>query len=146
MPQFILDTGSPESARAFNNLDEFTQGYIEAMFFTDTGDLDDAEDGLEDANVGELAPSTLRAIIADCEAWQQANAGLLAKAYETGPVTKYGPYSPERAGADYWFSRNGHGAGFWDRELGDVGDQLHAACKYREKYLYRGDDGLIYLD
>lgn len=25
---------------------------------------------------------------------------------------------------DFWLTRNGHGAGFWDRGLGDLGDKL----------------------
>jgi hypothetical protein len=35
----------------------------------------------------------------------------------------------QRAGSDYWFTRNGHGVGFWDRDLGDVGDMLSDAAR-----------------
>jgi hypothetical protein len=38
---------------------------------------------------------------------------------------------PEQFGHDFWLTRNRHGAGFWDRGLGEVGDRLttwaHAA-------------------
>jgi hypothetical protein len=29
-----------------------------------------------------------------------------------------------QAGHDFWLTRNRHGAGFWDRGLGDIGDKL----------------------
>jgi hypothetical protein len=35
----------------------------------------------------------------------------------------------QHAGHDAWLSAGGHGTGFWDRELGALGDRLHtAAC------------------
>lgn len=53
--------------------------------------------------------------------------------------------SDEQIGHDFWLTRNGHGAGFWDRGLGAVGDDLSKASKsYGEVYLYIGDDGMIY--
>lgn len=46
---------------------------------------------------------------------------------------------------DFWLTRNGHGAGFWDRGLGTVGDILTSMCRpYGEYTLYLGDDGKIY--
>ena len=51
----------------------------------------------------------------------------------------------DHAGQDFWLTRNGHGAGFWDQGLGELGDRLSAAAKvYRGVDLYPGDDGLIY--
>ena len=32
--------------------------------------------------------------------------------------------APEQFGHDFWLTRNGHGAGIWDRGLGDLGDTL----------------------
>ncbi len=34
-----------------------------------------------------------------------------------------------QAGHDFWLTRNGHGAGFWDRGLGKTGDKLTKLCK-----------------
>lgn len=48
-------------------------------------------------------------------------------------------------GHDFWLTRNGHGAGFWDRGLGDVGERLSEACKpYGSVDLWVGDDRKIY--
>jgi hypothetical protein len=50
-------------------------------------------------------------------------------------------------GHDFWLTRNGHGAGFWDRGLGDLGDKLtDAAHSFGSCYLYVGDDGRVYCE
>jgi len=54
--------------------------------------------------------------------------------------------TPDKVGHDLWLTRNGHGTGFWDRSLGDVGDRLTSAAeKLGESYLYVGDDGKLYF-
>lgn len=141
MPEFILDLGEPDAARSYNALDEFTQGYIEAMFFTETGYAENGD--LEHATVAELAPSTLHDIVTDCAAFQNSNRENIDEATDNGRINGY---DDKAAGRDFWYSRNGHGVGFWDRQLGDVGDTLDQAAKvWRGRDLYRGDDGLIYL-
>lgn len=140
MPEFILDHGSPEAASTFKALDGFTQGYIEAMFFTNASDPDDGD--LADATVTDLAPETLELIKSDCAAFQAEADALLSVAYDRD-------YEPEQAGRDFWFTRNGHGVGFWDRavlDADDLGDKLSEVARKAGGYdLYCGDDGLIYL-
>lgn len=54
--------------------------------------------------------------------------------------------SATSCGYDFVLTRNGHGAGFWDRGYGELGDRLTASCKpYGKCSLYVGDDGLLYL-
>jgi len=54
---------------------------------------------------------------------------------------------PSQIGHDLWLTRQGHGAGFWDRGLGEVGDKLSDIAKgMGEKSVYIGDDGEIYVD
>lgn len=139
MPEFTLDRGSSDAARRFALLDDFTQGYIEAMFWTETGSGDDGK--LEDATLADLAPETWAEIEKDCRDFVIANAADLGAAYEHPTVS----YSPAYAGHDYWLTRNGHGAGFWDRDLGDLGERLSSACRYDERALYMGDDDQLYL-
>ena len=51
----------------------------------------------------------------------------------------------EQIGHDFWLTRNGHGAGFWDRGLGKLGDKLTEAAKtYGSCDLYLGDNGELY--
>jgi len=51
------------------------------------------------------------------------------------------------AGHDFWLTRNGHGAGFWDGDWhDDIGDKLtEISKKYHEIDLYVGDDGKLYI-
>lgn len=138
MPEFILDHGTPAGAATFKSLDSFTQGYVEAMFFTECNS-DNPE--LEYATVADLAPETLARIIADCNAFNLAADVWLNKAYQRDSV-----YTMERAGHDFWLTRNRHGAGFWDRGLGAAGDELTKhAHSFGSCDLYRGDDSLLYL-
>lgn len=48
-------------------------------------------------------------------------------------------------GYDFNLTRNRHGAGFWDRGLGEAGDRLTAMCRpYGEFVLYVGSDGTLH--
>lgn len=149
MPKFILGQGDADTSRRFNALDDFTQGYIEAMFFTSTGSGND--DDMEDATVAEMALETWQKIIDDCTKWQRQNTTILALAAQQPG------YGMMKAGRDYWYTRNGHGVGFWDREeleaaiIGinnetNLAEVLTERCEYRGLTLYRGDDGLLYLE
>jgi hypothetical protein len=58
--------------------------------------------------------------------------------------------TPEQVGHDFMLTRNGHGAGFWDRGLGAVGDRLSEGARpYGEFMLYvaerPGGDGDLFL-
>jgi hypothetical protein len=67
LPEFVLDMGSPEAARRFNDLDHFTQGYITAAFWTEA---DENGNPLE-ASFASLAPETLAQMIEDCTSFNQ---------------------------------------------------------------------------
>ncbi len=112
--------------------DAFTLAYLEALFFTSTGD--DGEPFSGDLTIYSLAPETEATIVAECNAFQLANSIDI-----DGNDTQ--------AGHDFWLTRNGHGAGFWDGDWDDgVGERLTAASKgYGEQDAYIGDDGLIYI-
>lgn len=137
MPQHEMPFDGNDDAKAFKALDYFTQGYVQAIFFTechsDTPDL-------QDATFADMAPATLADIVADCTAFQQENATALDAACATDR------YNSEQAGIDFWLTRNRHGAGYWDRGLAEAGktltDAAHAAGSCD---LYLGDDGKLHL-
>ena len=53
---------------------------------------------------------------------------------------------PEFAGLNLWLSRNDHGTGWWDRDLGSDGDRLHSmSTAMGSSDPYIGDDGWQYL-
>lgn len=116
------------------NLNTFIAAYEAAIYFTDTG-----EEG-QPPVTAELSPQAKATIDKDCALFAESaeNAGLMA-AY----LIRHGL---EQMGHDFWLSRNGHGTGFWDRNLGELGDKLHALAKsFGECPTYEGDDGLIHF-
>lgn len=83
------------------NNDKMVLAYIEAMYFTETGD-----DGQPDSD----APLSLDS---KREAWSACHRLRLACSGHNGIDLLQ--YDPGQVGHDLWFTRNGHGVGFWDR-------------------------------
>ena len=116
-------------------LDTFTQAYMECAVWASTDFLD--------LNGEDIAPETAAAMAADCEAFQRDNAELLELWYAAGETA-------DRAGHDFWLTREGHGAGFWDRFCGGspmvrTGRLLTDASKaYGSFDLYLSDDKQIH--
>lgn len=96
------------------NQEEFFRAYIEAVYFTETGDTDQPE---SDAG---LTHEFLRQSAMDCNLFYDEYAELIGD-------------NIEQAGHDFWLTRNGHGAGFWDRPeiYGDeAAAELTRACSF----------------
>ncbi|PWU21850.1 MAG: hypothetical protein C5B50_00775 [Verrucomicrobia bacterium] len=139
MPAFEMDYGNDEALKRFHALDSFTQGYIMAAFFTCTGTGDDED--LEDATFADLHPDSLAAAISDCKEFQEQQAEWLEMACH------FDGYDDECAGRDFWYTRNHHGTGFWDRDIGNYSRILtDAAHCWGERGMYRGDNGLIHIN
>ena len=121
-------------------LNDFKNAYIEAIYFTETGDGVQPESDIEESE------QFLKDVETDCALFLQKYAHLIES------------HLFEQAGHDFWLTRNGHGAGFWDRgdlygsneTIGDIGDYLSKQVgwktEFEECYTYEGDDGLLYLD
>lgn len=107
--------------------------YLECALWSST---DDNGEPLDDNYfITDLAPATRQQMEEDCDSF-------LAYCEEAG--ISHDGWSFEQLGHDFWLSRNGHGAGFWDRGLPN-GRALHDAAKTFGSFeLYVGDDGLIY--
>ena len=123
-----------------DSLDRFERSYIESMLWSST----DGEDGSPlDADYGEsdLSDDALRRIRLDCSSFQAA---LDANEWEP----EYGNPQfddDELCAHDFWLTRNGHGAGFWDGDLPEpLASQLTTLAKgYGEQTVYVGDNGEV---
>ncbi len=103
-------------------------------------DLDTSEPLDTHHDVSDLHASALASLRDDFKQFLQDNANDLIEAKDT-----YG-YTLDQAGHDFILSRNGHGAGFFDRGLEEIGDRLQkAAGDVGSTDAYVGDDGYIYL-
>jgi hypothetical protein len=127
-------------------LDAFTEAYITASLWS-TNDESTPSGGepLDDNyGVSDIAPEAMAKIKADCARFQEENRELLEKAYETY-VSRDGFSGAALAGHDFWLTRCGHGVGFWDRGLGEIGKALTKASKaFGECWIEVGDDGQLH--
>jgi hypothetical protein len=158
---FATDNGWEEGSESFNRGAEYIEsvvtGYISVMLWSEhcngwapssvcdhdgrTGDdRNDCDKSLERLNYGE------------CDLSGEAYAVIrehVANFVTDNLADLYGRNAwmdPEQAGHDFFLTRNGHGAGFWDRGLGDRGDRLTKSAKsWGEMSTYIGDDELIHV-
>ncbi len=119
-----------------NALDTFTMGFLTCALWSTTDESrDDGGDPLnKNYSINDIDPTCLVGLVAECARFQLEQAETLED------------YDSEQTGIDFWLTRNGHGAGFWDGDYADRdGTQLtRASKKFGEVSLYVGDDGVIY--
>lgn len=116
---------------------EFFAAYVETALWSSTDESTPSGGDPLDENYGvqDIAPATLSEMERDARNFYASEEEAI---FDSG-------LTPARAGHDFWLSRNGHGAGFFDEGAGLVGDHLQdAAERYGEYYLYVGDDGMIH--
>jgi hypothetical protein len=115
-------------------IDLFTLGYITAAFWADFDD--DADTNPSGSTMYDITPQSLDRIISDCKIFQDRNIDTLVSASSDF----------EAHGNDFWLSRNGHGAGFFDRGYGTIGDALQDAARPWGKVSIFSQDGQVYFE
>lgn len=130
------------------SLETFMVAYVESALWSSTYLADENGDPVSEEGPGtrdlpmddtfgpeDIAPATLTTINEECSDFYANNVLTWTDA----------GMSDDSAGQEFWLTRNRHGAGFWDRGLGDAGKVLtDAAHAYGSYDLYVGDDGLVY--
>lgn len=123
MPEFILNG---KEKPAFNALPDIVQGFIEAMFFTEIAStftmkqfntkraIKAREEGQDselpsDCGFDELTAESVENITRFCAEFETKAAEILPLAYERD-------YDETQCGRDTWFTSQGHGVGFRDRD------------------------------
>lgn len=117
-------------------LDKHATQYLETALWSTNDDSTPAGGVPMDDNycVADIDPATVRQAIEDCRRF----------ANEAGEMLEEHP-DPTMWPHDFWLTRNGHGAGFWDGDWPINGDALTELAKtFGEVFLYVGDDGAIY--
>ena len=114
-------------------------GYLECALWS-SYDLDTGRP-LDELGAGAVADETIDGMA--CDVWRFL-ATCWGDVWEDFEIDLSG-IEPKQLGHDLWLTRNRHGAGFWDRGLGEIGDKLtELAQSYGGVTLYIGDDGKIY--
>lgn len=124
-----------------SEIEDFASSYMEAALWSSTGD--DGEPLDSNYSTDDISSECETSMRETCTDFMQANAADLREYCERMDSGEW--TGMQRAGHDFWLTRNGHGAGFWDRGLGELGDRLSKAARvYGSVDLYAGDDGQIY--
>ena len=112
--------------------EEFFKHYAVCALWSST---DEAGHPLDDGrDLSDLTEGVVRQMREDCNDFIDANPATLRSC----------GLSIEQMGHDFWLTRNGHGAGYWDRGIGRDGETLSKAAKvYGSFSLYLGDDGKV---
>lgn len=116
-----------------DNIAIIARQYLETALWTST---DDGENLDKNYSISNCALSTLVKAIEDCEQFYSKVKSKLTILDDMGQI-----------GHDFWLTRNGHGAGFWDgdyeKELGKyLTDVSH---EFGTIDLYVGDSGKLYF-
>ena len=124
-------------------MDQFTASYMESALWSSTDDDGTPLDAAKYSDT-ELAIETVTRFKADCERFLVDYERVLAEYNATTDETINPSYTI--VAHDFWLTRNGHGAGFWDGGYPKVlGERLtELAHSYGECDLCIGDDGKIY--
>ncbi len=126
-------------------LTSFERGYIDSALFASTDEhgenllpLDFIDDLTFDA-ASVLADGAVTALCADCADFLSYLESLPGGLADVIAANEY------RAGVDFFLSRNGHGAGYFDGDWGEHGNALQRAARtFGERNLLIGDDGFIH--
>lgn len=122
---------------------EFIEAYKTALLWS-SGDGEENES----FESFDLSAGAHKKCVEDCR-WFLTIARPLLAQYVAQIVAAPNTTPWEMAGHDFWLTRAGHGVGFWDRGLGELGDRLTALCGHGTQFPnldpYLGDDGLVYL-
>lgn len=131
-----------ESAERADYLSRFTVAYAHALLWADT---------FTESESGEIERDSVTP-----EDWQTPAAGWQLDAFSeesrrdiesdcadfvAAQWSDLRTLDPEQSGHDFLLTRNRHGAGFWDRGLGDVGERLTRAA-----HVYGGTSAVVRPD
>jgi hypothetical protein len=124
-----------------DHLSAFFPAYVECALWSSTHDSGEPLDGTHEPE--DLSPECEAKMRGDCVRFLDACAQVIEDATYFGRGDKF-----EQAGHDFWLTRSGHGCGFWDGDWSEphAATLTKASKRFREPYLYVGDDGKIHHD
>lgn len=123
---------------------KITKHYLIAALWSSVVSMDSEHEGYDEPldrnySIHDIAPESVAQAEKECREFFEQN--------KMPEYNNSGYSDEENAGHDFWLMRNRHGAGFWDRGLGELGEKLtlasHAAG---ERNAYVGNDEKIYIE
>lgn len=123
-----------------DDLDQFHMSYVQTALWSSTNPNND--DSLDNGEY-EMSDELESEMLADCEAFLAVHADTIR---DCKTARNDGSSNFTMAGHDFWLTRCGHGAGFWDGDYSEPHATIltNASKKAGNVDLYVGDDGKIY--
>ena len=124
-------------------LDDMTNGYLEALLWTSNANEDGQnflELGYSIDDIPKAARDGVRDTFEDVVTCHPLAVRLYGVERQVSSAIVW-----EHFGYDFLLTRNRHGAGFWDRGLGELGEHLSqiAYLLGDSEYLYVSEDGTL---
>lgn len=127
------------------SLESFTRHYMATALWSTNDESDESGGNPMDYNysIDDIAPNTRARMEADCKAFYAAHSELFIDVNMTVSPDDIDGF----AGHDFWLTRCGHGAGFWDGDWKEPAATIldKAAKAYGNVDLYVGDDKQIHM-
>ena len=107
------------------NQDKILESYLECALWTED---------IKEKTIYDVGTSTKTTAKNDIAAFVERSGNLLEG------------WEDEQIGHDFWLTRNGHGAGFWDRGI-EGGDKLTIIAKsFKELNVWVSELGVVYFE
>lgn len=129
-----------------HQMDRMFEAYIACALWSTTNQDDDCEYLDDNHDISDVDVATLESMREEFEEFiEEANRRVLIEDLMESDYAHDRIEFWTQIGHDFWLTRAGHGAGFWDRGIGELGDKLtELSNEYKNIDLYVGDDGKIY--
>lgn len=114
-----------------NDYNDILSSYLETALWADA---EEGDEQMKSKTIHDFDPQSKAQALKDIQ-------DFTSKASQIAP-DELASYDDSQLGHNLWLSRNGHGAGFFD----DNNDKLQdIARNMKDKYIYVGDDGKVYI-
>lgn len=129
-----------------SNLKDLVAGYVDAMLWAEHTEHDGKDQGsFESCGYAQddIALSAAKEIVRDCQAFCEIHSTLWEFDAQGNPLAEKADLYA--IGQNFYLSRNGHGAGFFDSGMSEARALQQAAKTYGTQGLYLGDNGKLYV-
>ena len=128
-----------ESKMSPINYDNALLEYIETALWSSPDTSESEEEYLDGKySIDDIDKDTLESLAKELKEFINKYYSLVSKEDKDKGISEFVH--------NFWLTRNGHGAGFWDGDYKNGEALSSAAEKYGPLYLYVGDDGKIYSE
>lgn len=128
------------------NLETMFKAYVACALWSSTNGNSEPMD--ENYGAEDIADDAMATMKSECAGFIRSIQPIIKDHDDNAGASEYVEclISDDQFGHDFWLTRNGHGAGFWDRGLGKLGNDLSTAAEtFGSSDLYVGDDARVYV-